>query len=531
MKFNPADHSIIAWILQNNIKTETGRPFDLKTHGFLFDLLTDRSPNIVCLKSAQIGGSTSVALKMLWNMKRYGLNCAYTAPTDGDAQEFVGGKLNPIIRVNKVLDDWIQDKDSVMLKRIGKNSAYFRGTMTERTALSFSADLLIHDELDRSNRQIIEQYASRLQHSDYKWTWALSNPSTPGNGVDALWKLSDQKHFFIACQSCSKKQYLSWPESICLERKIYQCKHCHNELSEEARRKGEWIGVKTETKPLWSGFWFSLLMASWTKASEIIELNRTKSPEYFANFVLGLPYAGTGSKLNEDEFFQNLTSGLNGQEDPVVIGVDTGIPYWVVIGNKQGVFYNGQCAGIHDIEQMLHRFPKAIVVMDGGGDITAPRELREKYPGRVYLCWFRQDRKAMRLIEWGRGKEVGKVIADRNRCIQQLMDELRDNRIPLWGDRSDWQECWTHFANMYRTTDEDALGQPRNVWESVKPDHLTFAMLYWRIGMDKFQTDGARSVGGFDLSRVLDVQASFENVDGRMPAKFPHTETQDWRSL
>jgi len=46
---------------------------------------------------------------------------------------------------------------------------YFRGTKTERAALAVSSDLNIHDEEDRSDQQVIAQYSSRLQHSNYKW--------------------------------------------------------------------------------------------------------------------------------------------------------------------------------------------------------------------------------------------------------------------------------------------------------------------------------------------------------------------------
>lgn len=530
---NLEHNSIIAWLLNNAIKTESGKTYDLRSHPFWFDVLTDDSPKIVMLKAAQLGGSTTLALKMLWNMKRYGMNVAYTAPTDGDAQEFVSGKLNPIIRMNKVLDDLVEDRDSVQQKRIGTNTAYFRGTWTERAALSFSSDLNIHDELDRSNRKIVDQYASRLQHSNYRWEWLLSNPSTPGNGVHQAWVKSDQKHWFITCQSCKAKQFLSWPESIDPERKCYQCKKCHAQLTEDARRKGEWHGIKTDVKPEWSGYWFNLMMAPWVTAEEILKLHKSKTPDYFYNFVLGLPYAGSGNKLNEAEFFANLTAEMNMQKDPIVIGVDTGLPCWVVIGNKQGIFYNGHCDSMHDVEALMRRFPKAVVVMDQGGDLTAPRELREKYPGRVYLCYYRNDRKAMKMVDWGRGDEAGKVTADRNRVIQQLIDELRQRRIPIHGTREDWQEAWTHFANIYRTVEEDLTGSERIKWERNGPDHLVHAMTYWRIGMDKFQNDGAQYVtDNGDILKALGVNTSWDALQGGMPIPQLGGESKkDWREI
>ncbi len=74
-------NSIIAWLVANQIKTENGKDFDLRQHPFFYDILTDWSPNIVLLKAAQMGGTTAFSIKLLWAMKRHGLNCAYTMPT------------------------------------------------------------------------------------------------------------------------------------------------------------------------------------------------------------------------------------------------------------------------------------------------------------------------------------------------------------------------------------------------------------------------------------------------------------------
>lgn len=113
MKFNPADTSIIAWLLEHQIKTESGKLFDLKQHPFWYDVLCDWSPNIVMYKAAQMGGTTAMSIKLLWAMKRFGLNTAYTMPTADDVKQFVGSRLNPMIRNNPVLSEWVLDKDSV----------------------------------------------------------------------------------------------------------------------------------------------------------------------------------------------------------------------------------------------------------------------------------------------------------------------------------------------------------------------------------------------------------------------------------
>lgn len=489
---NLEDYSIIAWFNKFGIKTESGIPYDLKNHMFWFDILRDFTPEQVWLKAAQVGGSTVAVLKLLWAMKRYSINAAYTLPTAGDAREFVTGKMNPIITQNPVLQGYTKDRDTIEQKQIAGHTLYIRGTWTTRAALSFSSDLNVHDEIDRSKLDVIEQYSSRQQHSTFKWNWRFSNPSSVGNGVDKFWKQSDQKHWIITCHKCKQKQFLSWPDSVDLVKQAYVCKKCHVIIPDEVRAKGFWHKMASGDI---SGYWISLLMAPWIPASYVIKMSQEKTQEFFYNFVLGLPFEGTGGKLSEDEFFSNLDSTPYAIEDPIVIGLDTGLPNWYVVGGNMGMFSMGKCDGYDEIEKMLQRWPKSVLICDQGGDLTKPRELLEKYPGRVYLCYFRLDRKTIQLVDWGKKDEDGKVIADRNRVIQMLMDEFKSRRIPLKGNRLDWYEMWQHIANMYRTVDEDQLGNERIVWQRNGADHLFLAAVYWRIGMEKFGlTDGPKFI-------------------------------------
>lgn len=524
------DFSIIGWLLKHKIKTESGQDFDLYSHPFWYDFLTDKSPKIVLLKCAQVGGTSATSFKMVWSIKNYGLNCAYTMPTADDVKEFVGGRLNSMIRLNPVLDSWIADKDSVEQKQIGDNFVFFKGTMTERSGLSFPADLIVHDEEDRSNRKFLEQFGSRQLHSRFQWKWHLSNPSTPGNGVDKYWQLSDKKEWYVTCTSCFFEQTLEWPHSIDTVRECYQCKKCLAELPDENRRRGTWLSTSSGE---YSGYHISLLMAPWVPASKIIREHRDNSPEYFHNFILGLPYAGSGNKLNENEFFANLKPALTKYDDPIVIGIDPGIPNWYVVGNKDGVFFHGKSQGWEEIKQLLRRFPRAIAVCDQGGDLYGPRNLQEEFPGRVYLCWFRTDRKTMRLVDWGEGKNTGAVYADRNRCIQQVIDELRMQRLPFYGQTEDWLEPWQHFANLVKEVEEDGNLQPRFVWKRNGPDHLALCFTYYRVGLTKFESgDGSRYTKPPDrfreFTKIINAPVALPDGQLLMPKQ---TQDFDWRDV
>ncbi len=525
------------------IKTEVGRKLDFKKHLFLFDIYNDFSSLQVIYKAAQIGFSTLAIIKSLWLAKNKVMDIIYTLPTQGDVTDFVGGKINRIIAQNPKLLEYVKDRDTIEQKRVGDNVIYYRGTWTEKAALMVSSDLNIYDEEDRSNQKVIDQYASRLQHSQYKWEWHFSNPSAEGNGVSRYWEVSDQKHWFIRCHHCKKKQFLSWPESINVEERIFVCKHCHKELSDEDRRVGEWVAkykfgesmIDNNGKPakrVFSGYWISLLMAPWVKAGEIVDAYNTKDKEYFYNFILGLPYVGSGNKVTFDIIKRNFTNDINDQTDRIIIGVDPGAIIRYVCGNKQGLFYYGECNDYDEIEKLMKRWPTSIVVTDGLGDIIGPRKLREKYPGRVFLCFYGADRKTMQLIRWGKKKEEGNVIADRNRMIQMVIDEFSDKRIPLQGGKEEWWNYWLHWQNIYRIETETALGTKKYQWNRSGRDDWVHATIYWRIGMERFGKGIGELInrGSINLPSAPEISPE-GTITGRTIKPKIISKEPDWRDI
>lgn len=540
-EFNLSEHSIISWLYREGIKTETGDPLDLRDHYFLFDIYRDLAPKQVIYKAAQIGFTTLAILKTFWLAKHRGMDMIYTLPTDNDVKSFAGGKVNRIISNNPVLQRWVKDKDTVEQKKVGGNVIYYRGTWGERAALMITSDLNIHDEEDRSKQAIIAQYASRLQHSEYKWEWHFSNPSVEGNGVSKYWKLSDQKHWFITCKACHKEQYMSFPDSIDIVRQVYQCKECKATIDTETRRTGRWVAKYKDRE--WSGYWIPLMIAPWVSAKDILEYKETKSPEYFANFVLGIPYVGEGNKVTPEMLWRNLTSEINSQEE-VVIGCDSGLKKHYVLGNKEGLFYYGVTETWADIESLLKKYKRSIAIIDALPDLTEPRKLREKYPGRVFLVYYVRDKKTMQLIKWGKDAESGNINVDRNRLIQFVVDEFADQRIPLQGNQEEWEKYYAHWETMYRVNEwEEAerLGKINYVytnpfrWESsTGQDHWVHATCYWRVGMERFGRGKAVMFSGEKLNLPESQPIRPDNTmiapDPRKIFALPSKE-EDWRNI
>lgn len=524
-----ADLYPYTWVLQHGIKNEAGMPIDFDKRPFLKAIYNDLSPRQVLLKPPQIGATVMNTLKSLWVAKMLRRQIIYTLPTQGDVQDMVGGSFNRIIAQNPILMSWVKDHDTIEQKSVGDSIIFYRGTFTTKQAMMVPSGLNIHDEVDASDAQVITQYETRLQaQEDGGWRWYFSHPSLSGHGVDIYWQQSDMKEWYITCNDCNQEQVLEWPESIDVARAAYICRHCKVLLQNEARLNGKWKnkdGVvwtgKVESPYQFSGWHISQLMLWNKKAQDIIDAfnDPMKDRQYFYNYVLGLPFIGSEDKIEPAVVLRNCVDVVNEQEGKTVIGMDTGHGIHFTLMNKQGVFYYGNDREItatkdpyDTIEGFLNRWPKSVVVSDQGGDLIGIRKLQAKYPGRVFLCFYRKDRKSVDLVDWGEGEEYWKVTVDRNRMMQLIVEQIRDvGRIRLNGTRDEWAEFASHFGNLVRekivvkdTREKDNRSLYGNefVWKRVGPDHYAHALLYAIVGLQRFGTDLAKIVGEGVLDNI-----------------------------
>lgn len=497
--------SIHSFIQTNGIKTETGQILDFHTHRYLFDIYRDESKYLCCIKAGQIGFSTMAIIKTIWIAKNRNMNIGYILPTSEMVEKFVGSKVNRMAQQNPIIASWMKDKDKISEKQIGDAYIFYLGSQTDRSAIMLSLDMLVGDEYDKSPQGVMETYDSRLQHSKHGYKWLFSNPTIPNFGVDRFWEQSDKKKWHIK-HSC-KEIFILDESCIDYQAEIYRCPHCKGEISDECRRMGEWVAT-AEGK--WSGYWIPLWIAPQIPASVIAEHKRQKTKEYFANFVAGLPYINTTNMLSQEILESNLINKINAQEGRIIIGVDTGHNIHYTLANKDGTFFHGYCDSVaenpipgydpyDELDKLMQRFPRSIMVADQGGDLIGIRKLQAKYRGRVFLCWFTKETKTQQIIRWGENDEEGKVLVDRNRAIQLVVDEMKERRFPIWGTVEDWQPYFNHWLNIYRTQEiQGDEGDPqynwRWVWKRKGPDHWALSTVYARVGLDRFAQDLAQII-------------------------------------
>ncbi len=508
------------WVKKYKIKNEVGFPIEFEKRKFLWDIYNDLSPHQVLLKPPQIGATVMNTIKSFYVAKKKNRQIIYTLPTQGDVQDMVGGSINRIIAQNPVLMDWVKDHDTVEQKTVGNSMIFYRGTFTAKQAMMIPSGLNIHDEVDSSDPQIITQYQTRLQaQEDGGWSWYFSHPSLAGHGVDIYWQQSDKKEWFITCNKCKHEQILQWPESIDMERQCYQCRECKGVIDDSERVCGEWRPTSTGD---FSGYHVSQLMLYNKSARDIIKSfnDPLKDKQYFYNYVLGLPYISSDDRIESSVVLRNCVDVVNDQEDRTIIGIDTGDDYLsYVLMNKKGVFYYETATGLTAskspfdvIRGHMKRFPKSIAVIDQGGELMQTRQLQAEFPGRVFLCFYRKDRKSLDLVQWGENEEYWKVVVDRNRMMTLMVEQLRDiGRVRLNGTKEEWKDFADHFNNIYReqiatkeTREKDnrELYGNEYVWKRNGPDHYCHALLYALVGLQKYSGEMATVVGDNFLSQL-----------------------------
>jgi len=530
----------LLWVADNGMITEQGKKLEFSDHKFLVEPWKDMTPIQGIIKCSQIGWSTLTILKTLWAAKYKNWNIIYTLPTGDGVSDFVSSKVNPLITNNPVIGELVKDKDTIQQKKVGQAFIFYRGThsgksgdskMESGRGIMLTSDLNVHDESDRSDQTIIEQYESRLANSEYKGRWYFSNPTAPGIGADKYWKLSNQKHWFVTCHSCNHRQFMQFPDNICEERKIFICTKCKKEITNQDRRDGQW--VKKYRKRDIAGYWISQLMNPKTSAKDILLAHATKDTQFFYNFVLGLPYKGSDVVVDREVIVSNIVLTDNKRLD-VAIGVDNGVEKHYVVGNQEGIFEMGVTKDWKDIEDLKIKY-KAKMVIDLNPYPKEPKRLAKKYPGEVYCSFYKQDKDQLGTVQWGKKERRGMVYSDRNKIIQEVIDMIVDGGVNYNMVESRLEEYITHWDNMYQVIEESALGVPRAVWKTVenRPDHFAHATVYWMLAMMKI------GVGGVVTNKVKPIQGKksfYVNEDNTVKAtdigaeiKFKDDTATDWK--
>lgn len=510
---NKQYYSILQWITSEGIVDEKGEPFDWHDRPWLIDILCDWSREIVLTACAQVGKTMTFTVKASFALKYLLFHIIGTMPTDDDVREVVAAKVNKFLQANKHEFNGM-DTDSIERKEINGRFWFFKGTVSKTAAISTTADVLIHDEISRSDQNAIQTYKSRTKASKYKGRWIFSNPGVERDELDLAWIKSDQKEWVITCPHCNDEHFLSWPESIDVEKKCYVCRECKEPIADDVRRQGKWIAQNPGSKI--SGYHISHLMCCWISAEEIIE-DSQGDPAYFNNFVLGKPYSPGDLSVSKTTILDLWTPkdlDVGGR----FMGVDVGnIKHYVVRTNK-GIIKVGRFSSDQELEDLIDFWKPTSGVIDAMPNTFLANHIVNKYP-QFRMSFFQENNNnPQTLVWWGEGDKRGIVYSHRDRILDQFLMGMVEAKWLIGIPADEMLRLYIkHYETLRREKVTNNKGIERYVWESTTgEDHFVFADLYSYLAMlgqgsgvfFKEMTDGDRpSVLGAD--NVYDVSRAF----------------------
>ncbi len=334
-----------------------GDRFSFRDHEFQKDIVSDTHPEVNVQKCAQVGMSEIMARYALavCRVMPY-FSTILTMPGANDASNFFKTRIDAVINDSPDLRNNLDTSiDNTEMKGFGGSLLYGRGTRGSTAALSVPADLLIHDELDRSDPSTIQQYVSRLKHSSWKMIRRFGTPTQNGVGIAAAMAISKRYRDLCKCNHCNHwfapnyhdhvvipgysgtKQEVSPHNLMHLEwEKAYlACPKCGKEPSLQ-RENRSWVCENPNDNFAAKGYFVTpFSVPNVVPISRIVqESTLFKWPE-FCNQTLGETSSESGAALSEDDIRACIyNTGSLDTNEVHAMGVDLGAVCYFTIGRR-----------------------------------------------------------------------------------------------------------------------------------------------------------------------------------------------------
>jgi hypothetical protein len=499
------------WAWSRQIQLVPG-PFQLADHQFQVRPMSIRPAIKVVRKATQMLFTESEVLDVLHGMIHglYPVGVYYLFPNKEKVSEFSKTRFKTLISSNpEEIGQYVQDTDSVSLKRIGNAFLYFKsgrlaqeiaGQMKSSAALKGDpCDHAVFDELDEMvPYQQVESYVDgRMSFSKIQTKHFLANPTFPSYGISAKFDESDQEYWFSRCTKCRAWTCLDdedlSPEEIFIERirdlsdgtVIRACSKCGAEIDP---RNGQWVAKRPDITDI-IGFTIGHPSAPWIKPADLLkEWRQTADRGNLIRLGLGRPYVEAENRLTVQEVL--ACCGLSGIQDsdrgPCFMGVDQGGGekdlFHVTIGKHHPVraanyLHIGIYKGWDELDGLMKRFKVLRCVIDGLPNQEAARAFAKRFPGRVFLSYFSKHQKG----EYKWDEEQYTVTSNRTEALDASHRELQGGAVILPRRDLDVIQLFAQHCNAIakKLEEDEETGAKTYVYIRLKrADHFRFSQCY-----------------------------------------------------
>ncbi|HUS81540.1 MAG TPA: phage terminase large subunit family protein, partial [Armatimonadota bacterium] len=526
---------VSAWAAEH-MRTERGDLLDFERYPHMRAVMDDPASELAMMCGSQTGKTTTALCRAFHFCDTHTVTAIVTMPTDKDVREFSKTRATPAIQASPYLRERMGEVDSMELKTFrhddgGQSVIFFRGARVETQALSIPADLLYHDEIDRSRPDILSLYIARLAASRYGRRIVTSTPTLPKYGIAACWEDSSRTQWLVKCPACGDEQPLTWPDSLAIDAADphYICGRGH-ELTRETIRQGRWVDERTDTQVAWRAYHFSRMLMDLWPASRIVQIEKSADyqdyPELFHNDVLGLPKSSGDLALNEEMLAKVMVgfppaaraerSFAGAEQSPkpenhrMMIGT--------VDAEGSTAYIHLEVCGWDRMAELMVLYNIERLVLDALPETSKARELRDAFPGRVYLAYYPNQAVLKRADDSSivLDRRDGQVDLDRTATLDQSARRVQLQQDFFCAMPARLREqVMTEMTNMVRGTEKDDHGQPRSFWAEVGPDHWRHAHNYATVAGELFRRwSGGLTITSLDLTPA-NAQRTVKTDDGR----------------
>lgn len=528
-----ASQSMGDWIVSNT--TLKKRPFSFDRYPFQKAIADDMHANLSVKKCSQVGLTEVQIRKYLAILTRStALSGIFSLPNEKMFTKIYNGRIKPILEADQVFNPPTQlkptrSKDQIQIR----DSFGYITACTEGDATSISADFLFHDELDLSPQEIIALYQSRLQGSDMRITQSFSTPSFVNFGIDRNYKLTDQREYFIKCESCNHQQVPRFtPNFIHLEdfrfdveefteltaqdiatidlnNSYVKCEKCHSRLDLSNADRREWVATYP-SRLNFRGYQVRPFSTHSIKPDYIFgQLANYQERSFtrgFYNTVLGEEYTSADAKIQRADVEACMAKGQPGIENvsfdtPCYMGIDVGMACHITIsyddadGWPHMVLYETvhSTGLVRRVEQLMKIYNIIQGAVDRFPYTNEANELRDLTGGRIMPVQYRGNAVLQPVFEPDT-KVISHYSANNTSALDRVRALISARKMGIGGYQGQKETVITQYTDMVRN--DAPGGDDMGEWLKVSGnDHYmhstAFNLLARRIGEHLFATQGS----------------------------------------
>lgn len=524
---------------------------------YLIEIYQDDAQEIVLQSSVQTGKSEFLIVSAHEGAER-GLQVLYALPTAELRNQFVANRVDKLYEMaphyQAMLRRATGTADSRGLKHFGPNygAIFFAGSNSATTFIEKPIDMVIGDEIDRFDQANYEKADDRMTASPYKLKREASNPTVDNFAISKRFKISDQREWYVKCPCCNFWQTMDWFKNVVrqtddseyrlidrewnesLDRDIFMyCVRCGGKL-DRFTFNSQWVAKHPERRRV-HGYLIHQMLSSYVRIETmwrkfVLGLMDETALQVFYNSMLGLTFAGKGSKLTDEMLNackQDYTMPIKAGQ--CFMGVDVGkrlnVVIWQLLSNETlRLVYAGTVKDFEELDYLFARFEIVTYVIDSMPETRKATEYAMKRPGRGWIARYVHS-----LTEITKNDDTRVVSVDRTMILDRLMGFFlrRQIQLPRNAQSIDKGDFYTQLKIPTRVLDAE-----KNVYNWLgDPDHYFHAAGYALLAYMVRGNFKVIAIDPYGAQTQVQAPPSTLDEDKLFPPGTPESLKQHYRQL